>query len=81
MLHGPLTAVWHAVAQTAGDSGMQDVDAAYAADGDPDNAAASALSALEIARATDSARTHQEMVRCSASIAVTEDARVDLNCS
>ncbi|GAA4242307.1 hypothetical protein GCM10022254_74830 [Actinomadura meridiana] len=37
--------------------------AAYAATKDPDNAAASALSALEIARATDSARTHREVLR------------------
>lgn len=37
--------------------------AAYAAANDPDNAAASALSALEIARATDSARTHREILR------------------
>ncbi|MBO2460346.1 helix-turn-helix domain-containing protein [Actinomadura violacea] len=37
--------------------------AAYAAAKDPDNAAVSALSALEIARATDSARTYREVLR------------------
>ncbi|MEU9018636.1 helix-turn-helix transcriptional regulator [Actinomadura sp. NPDC048394] len=37
--------------------------AAYAAAKDPDNAAMSALSALKIARATNSARTHREVLR------------------
>ncbi|WP_160573808.1 helix-turn-helix domain-containing protein [Actinomadura physcomitrii] len=37
--------------------------AAHAADGNPDDSATIALSALEIARATNSARTHREILR------------------